>query len=97
MAVSREQVLNTIYESIGEVNDLFSLNVLKGETTPLIGDSSGFDSLGFVNFIASLEDKCQRCFSVQLSLTDSSGSREAAHLDCVNALAAYILQKCNAS
>jgi acyl carrier protein len=96
MPVSKEQVLSTIYESIGEVNDQFSLNVLTDETTPLIGDNSGLDSLGFVNFIASLEDKCQQRFGLQLSLTDGSGNSEAAHLHSVNALAAYILQKYDA-
>jgi acyl carrier protein len=93
MDISRQKVLDAIYESIEEVNDQFSLSVVAHETTSLTGEGSAFDSLGFVNFIASLEEKCHQRFSLQLSLTDGTGNGESTHLNTVDALAAYILQK----
>jgi acyl carrier protein len=94
MPPSKEQVLAAIYESIDEVNSQFSLSVPKEERTPLVGNSGAFDSLGFVNFIADLEERCQRRFGIQLSLTDDTGvNGEATHLNSVNHLATFILEK----
>jgi len=93
MEVSRQKVLDTIYQSIEEVNVQFFLNVVPSETTPLVGDGSAYDSLGFVNFIATLEEKCHQCFGLQLSLTDGTESGESARFNSVDALAAFILQK----
>lgn len=93
--VSKEEILGTIYEAIDEVNGQFSLDVRLDEATALIGDASGFDSLGFVNFIASLEQKCEQRFNLQLCLTGSRPGDPAAHLDSVSALAAHILHEYN--
>jgi acyl carrier protein len=93
MEITRQKVLDAIYEAIQEVNDQFSLNVVPSEATALTGEGSAYDSLGFVNFIASLEEKCDVRFGLQLSLTDGAGTGESAHLKSIDALATYILQE----
>jgi acyl carrier protein len=70
MNLTQEDTLKTIYESIDELNEQLPAERLvdKSPETRLLGDSGQLDSIGFVNFVAILEEKCAQRFGVMVSL-----------------------------
>jgi len=78
MSVTRDQILVILYQCIDELNEQLGpeQQISKGPETGLFGDSGRLDSLGVVNFIALVEDKCESCFRVALSLTEDSVKHE---------------------
>jgi hypothetical protein len=72
-SISDQDFVGVIHEAIDSVNRQFGLNISKDPSLPLLGDGSGFDSLSFINFIASVEDSCHHQFGLQLSLTATPG------------------------
>ena len=67
-----EQITQLIYDAIGEVNAILKPQqaLEKSPDTVLIGESAKLDSLGFVNFVAALEENIQRIFEKDISLVD---------------------------
>ena len=74
--MNRETILKIIHDSIDELNEQFAPpNPLeKSPETVLYGEGGGLDSLGFVNFVSILEEKCESDLGLSVSLTDSLGS-----------------------
>lgn len=71
MEISKESIIAVLYESIRELNELRSRDqqlVCAPDTA--LSESSGLDSLGFVNLIALIEEKCAARFGKSLMLSD---------------------------
>ena len=95
MSGVRDQVLRILYQCIDELNEQLApeQQLRKAPQTGLFGDSGRLDSLGFVNFIALVEDKCESCFQVALSLTEDGAKHEdASPFETVGELADFIEQ-----
>jgi len=77
----RDQILGILYECIDELNEQLvpEQQLRKAPQTGLFGDSGRLDSLGFVNFVALIEEKCESCFRVALSLTEDGARQEDAN------------------
>ncbi len=73
MEPTRDNVLQTIYASIDEVNEQLAREewLEKSPEMALLGPSASLDSLGFVNFIAIVEEKCESRFGSAVSLSES--------------------------
>ena len=71
MDITREKIIEVLYESIGELNEQRSKDqqLACSPQTPL-GGGAGLDSLGFVNLVALVEEKCAICGASGL---DASG------------------------
>jgi acyl carrier protein len=92
MEITRDNILEVVYESIEELNEQRSkdqyLECLP--QTPL-GDRAGLDSLGFVNLVALIEEKCQDRFGRSLVLSEMkwrTGMRDP--FETVSSLADFI-------
>jgi len=95
MSIVRDQILGILYQCIDELNEQLvpEQQLRKAPETGLFGDSGRLDSLGFVNFVALVEDKCESCFRVALSLTeDGVKEEEASPFETVGGLADFIRQ-----
>ena len=96
MSGVRDQVLRILYQCIDELNEQLApeQQLRKAPQTGLFGDSGRLDSLGFVNFIALVEDKCESRFRVALALTEDSAQQEGASpFETVGELADFISQR----
>ena len=93
--MARDQILEILYQCIDELNEQLTpeQQLRKAPQTRLFGDSGRLDSLGFVNFIALVEDQCERRFRVALSLTEDSAQQEGTSpFETVGELADFIKQ-----
>ena len=91
----RDQILGILYECIDELNEQLAPDqqLRKTPQTALFGDAGRLDSLGFVNFVAIVEDKCESCFRVSLSLTEDAAKQgDANPFETVGELADFIGQ-----
>ena len=70
MEITREKIIEVLYESIAELNEQRSKDqrMALSPQTPL-GEGSGLDSLGFVNLVALIEEKCDDRFGRTLVLS----------------------------
>ena len=94
-SVMRDQILGILYQCIEELNEQLApeQRLRMAPETGLFGDSGRLDSLGFVNFIALVEDKCESCFRVALSLTEVGPKQgDASPFETVGELADFIRQ-----
>jgi acyl carrier protein len=93
MKASKEELLDIIYQSLDELNEQLPNEgqIQKSLDAPLIGRSGGLDSLGFVNFVALVEEKCANRFGIFLSLTDTS-PKEAGSFEDVGQFIDFLLQ-----
>jgi acyl carrier protein len=98
MKPTREQVVDILYESLEEVNEQLpnGKELRKSLDAPLIGGVGGLDSLGFVNFVALVEEKCARKYGIALSLTDTS-SNEDDHFGNMGKFADLLFQRLDAT
>jgi acyl carrier protein len=73
-----EELIDIIYESLEEVNEQLPSagQIQKSLDSTLVGRTGGLDSLGFVNFVASVEEKCAQKYGVTLSLTETSSQED---------------------
>jgi acyl carrier protein len=96
MKPSKEELIDIIYESLGEVNEQLPNDeqIQKSPDAILIGRAGGLDSLGFVNFIALVEEKCAHKYGVTLSLTETSSQEDGAVED-VRKFAHSLFQRLN--
>ena len=83
MKPTKEELLDIIYRSLEEVNEQLpnDQQVQKSPAVILVGRAGGFDSLGFVNFIALVEEKCAHKYGITVSLAEASSSEDAAFED----------------
>jgi acyl carrier protein len=80
MNPTKEELLHIVYECLGEVNEQLPKDqqIQKSPDARLVGGAGGLDSLGFVNFIALIEEKCAYKYGIDLSLMDSSLHEDGA-------------------
>ena len=76
MQITRDVVLNILYESIDELNEQRRLDsrLVRSPDTRLLGEQVGLDSLGFINLIALIEERCQERFGKTLVLSDAAST-----------------------
>lgn len=92
--MNRETILKTIHESIDELNETFAppIPLEKTQETVLYGEGAALDSLGFVNFVSILEEKCENDLGISVSITDSPDSgRDPDPLRSIGTLTDYII------
>jgi len=96
MKPTKEELIDIIYQSLDEVNEQLpnGQQIQKSLDTTLIKGGGGLDSLGFVNFIALVEEKCAHKYGVALSLTGSS-SHEDDSFEDVGKFADSLFQRLN--
>jgi|SRR5262245_8485043 len=92
MDITREKIIEVLYESIGELNEQRGEDqqLACSPQTPLEG-GGGLDSLGFVNFVALVEEKCHDRFGRTLVLSGAKVNPTARDpFETVSSLAEYI-------
>ena len=94
MKPTKEELLDIIYQSLDEVNEQLPSDqrIQKSPDTTLVGRAGGLDSLGFVNFVALVEEKCAHKYGITVSLMDGSSSEDAA-LENVGSFADSLFQR----
>ena len=72
------RVEKAVFAAIDEVNELMppELWLAKDMATPILGEGASLDSIGFVNFVASLETAVSNEFDCTLSLMGGGGQSE---------------------
>ncbi len=80
MKPTKDELLGIIYECLGEVNEQLPKDqqIQNSPEASLVGGAGGLDSLGFVNFIALVEEKCAYKYGIDLSLMDTSLHEDGA-------------------
>ena len=80
MKPTKEELIGIIYECLGEVNEQLpdDKQIQKSPDTILVGGAGRLDSLGFVNFIALVEEKCAHKYGISLSLVDTLSHEDDA-------------------
>jgi acyl carrier protein len=93
MKTTKEELIGIIYESLEEVNEQLpdEQRIQKSPDAILVGQAGGLDSLGFVNFIALVEEKCAHRYGITFSLMEASSFKEDA-LENVGRLADSLFQ-----
>ncbi len=95
MEIKKDDIIAILYESIRELNELRSKDqqLACALDTPL-SEQSGLDSLGFVNLVALIDEKCEsrfgRCFMVP-----EAGASGDDPFESVATLAEYIEKAIN--
>ena len=92
MESATEMSLSVVHSAIDELNEQFA-EENRLEKTPeaiLLGDAGRLDSLGFVNLIALVEERCEGAFGVSMSITESLGAWDANSLRTVGDLVDYV-------
>src|SRR5438128_10745783 len=76
----KEELIDIIYQSLEEVNEQLpnEAQIQKSPDATLVGQAGGLDSLGFVNFIALVEEKCAHKYGITLSLVDAFSHEDDA-------------------
>ena len=79
----KEELIDIIYQSLEEVNEQLpnEAQIQKSPDATLVGQAGGLDSLGFVNFIALVEEKCAHKYGIAVSLMDASLHEDGAPED----------------
>ena len=98
MEPTKEELIGIIYQSLEEVNEQLpnEKQIQKSLDATLIGGVGGLDSLGFVNFVALVEEKCAHKYGIALSLTDTS-SHEDDPFEDVGKFADSLFQRLSAA
>ncbi len=93
MKITRQNIVQILDECIDELNEQLNKEQRLSKTpeTPLLGNGGGLDSLGFVNLVALVEEKCQERFGRSLVLAESDAKQGTRNpFDTVGTLAEYI-------
>jgi acyl carrier protein len=74
MKPTKDELVDIIYQSLEEVNEQLpsDAQLRKSLDTTLVGRPGGLDSLGFVNFVALVEEKCADKYGISFPLVDRS-------------------------
>jgi len=95
---TRQEIIDGLFQSLDAANELMppENQVTKSLDLVLISEqqSGGLDSLGFVTFIATVEDWVENRFAISLQLFDEIDNPENP-LKTVESLAEYILNLTN--
>lgn len=80
MKPTKNELTEIIYECLGEVNEQLPKHeqIRRSPNAILFGRDGGLDSLGFVNFIALVEEKCEHKYGITVSLMEVSSSEDVA-------------------
>lgn len=93
---TKNEIIEIIFNSIDEINELNDSHLVKDEQTKLFGKGSDLDSLGLVNFIVSVEENINNAFDVSVSIADEKAmSQKNSPFKSVESLADYILELIN--
>jgi acyl carrier protein len=78
MKPMKEELIDILYQSLEEINEQVpnEKQIPKSLDAILIGGAGALDSLAFVNFVASVEEKCAKKYGISLSLTDISAQED---------------------
>ena len=81
-----------VYDAIDELNEQYAEENQLAKTldTALLGDAGRLDSVGFVNLIALVEEKCQDEFGVCISLTNDLETEGDNALKTVGSFIDYV-------
>jgi acyl carrier protein len=87
-----ERVTSIIYAAIDELNEQLAEEnrLARSPETPLLGSAGRLDSIGFVNLIVLVEEKCQDEFRVCMSLPDTLATTEGNPLQTVGSFIDYM-------
>ena len=93
MNSNKEQIIALIYSSVDELNALMGHKQSLGKSlqTVILKDGVGLDSLGFVNFVSLVEQKCEEQFGKSLVLTQAEnkvGAKDA--FESIGTLVEYV-------
>ncbi len=96
MELSKENILQTIFGAIDEVNKMLAEEerLEKSLNTRLVGDGGGLNSLGLINFIVEVEGRIQKDFSLELNLVEALEAPEEP-LKSIGRLAEFIVAQAN--
>ena len=89
---TQENIVRAIFDAMDEVHQQLSGTdwPAKASDTHLIGEEGRLDSLGFVNFVALVEESCEESFGIAVSLTEEAETRAADPFETVGTLADFI-------
>jgi acyl carrier protein len=92
----KEELIDILYQSLEEVNEQLpnEKQIPRSLDAILIGGVGALDSLAFVNFVASVEEKCAHKYGIGLSLTDLS-SRDDDQFENLGQFADFVFQRLN--
>jgi len=92
MTETTERVTSIVYAAIDELNEQLAEEnrVAKALETALLGSAGRLDSIGFVNLIVLVEEKCQDEFGVCISFLDTLATREDNPLRTVGSFIDYM-------
>ena len=96
MHKSKEQVINSIYRAVDEVNrqSPSHAQLSKEPTTILLGDGGVLDSLGLINLIVCIEEKIMSEMGTQVILLDEESlANPEGPYRSVESLATWILSR----
>jgi acyl carrier protein len=67
----KQKAIDVIYSAIDSINEQLPAGrrLVKSPETLLLGTGGSIDSVGFINLIVLLEEKCQDNFGIEVSLT----------------------------
>lgn len=97
MVESREQILEIIYKSLDEINDMSQAknSIKNNPDTILFGKGSQLDSFGLVNLIIEIESKIDEAFDKAVTLADEKAmSQMNSPFRTINSLTDYIIKLC---
>jgi len=92
MTDTTERITSVVYDAIDELNEQFAEENRLEKTfeTALLGSTGRLDSVGFVNLIVLVEEKCQDEFGLSISLTDDLGTGDDNPLKTVGSFIDYL-------
>ena len=86
------RVQSAVYAAIDSLNEQLSpeQQVEKDPNTVLLGQNGKLDSMGFINFIVLLEEKCLDKCGVSILLSDTLNSTDANPFQTVSSLTDFL-------
>lgn len=94
---SKELILSLIYQCMEITNKSLSNELMElVPTEVLFGQNSKLDSLGFINFVITVENSIEEQFSEYVTLVDEDSlSMEVNPFATVDSLSDYVIYKLN--
>ena len=96
MGLSEENILQTIFGAVEEVNKMLpeDRRLRKLPNTVLLGDRGNLDSLEVINFIVELEGRIKKNFNLTLNLIELLDLPEKP-MESIGGLAKFIKERAN--
>lgn len=94
--IERDKIRGAVLWAIEQANELSLDASAQGseESTVLLGEGSGLDSMGFVNFVVALEEEMNRLRGRALDLVETINAAEA-HGQPISTVSQFIDFLCN--